>query len=310
MKVTICGSIQFEAEMKRAAKELLDLGYDIAMPSKSNFDPVSTSRSTAKHRRTLILEHFAKIDQSEAVLIVNPEKKGVPGYIGGNALMEMSYAFSQGLDIFILHDYSAQLTYADEIAGMMPTLLHGDLSSLSTYLTSLPVAHLSTNSPIKHSAVGRGFRKAGVSVRTIGTKVESGVSEQPQSVNETYEGAMNRHRKLKSIVSQQKADYYITIESGVHALHDNHNVFGLTVILIEKVGTPIKIGIDFDIEMPRSFTDKIPDTYPDIGALIKQEFGSELKDPYPFITGGQLTRTKIIEDAIYRTLVQASPAIH
>src|SRR3989344_6762871 len=40
-----------------------------------------------------INNHFEKVEWCEAVVVVNHEKGGVEGYIGGNTLMEMALAF-------------------------------------------------------------------------------------------------------------------------------------------------------------------------------------------------------------------------
>lgn len=74
--------------------------------------------------------------------------------------------------------------------------------------------------------------------------------------------------------------------------------------MLEKVGGEQKIGVDLDIEFPRSMTDRIPHEYPDIGVLVQQEYGSKLKDPYPFFTGGKLTRARVLENAVYNLAIQ------
>lgn len=76
------------------------------------------------------------------------------------------------------------------------------------------------------------------------------------------------------------------------------------MIIIEKKGQEPKVGINIDIEFPKQITDKVPSVYPDIGILVQQEYGSKLKDPYPFFTNSQLTRAKILEDAVDRVVIQ------
>jgi non-canonical (house-cleaning) NTP pyrophosphatase len=282
MKITMCGSMQFEREMNDAAKQLQALGYETEKPNSVEGHAYGEGQDLdeiAHLKQGFVKEHFAKIDQSEGILVVNCDKKGVKGYIGGNTLMEMTYAFAQGLDIYTLYDLPKGISYAQEIDAMMPVVLGGDIENLDAHVKALPTVYLSTESPVKHTAVGRGFRKAGQPVRTLGMKVNSGVNEQPQTIEETYKGATNRHRALKAKLGASAADYYVTIESGLHPVHKDHNVFGNTVIIIEKNGGDPKVGIDVDIEIPKFITDKVPSVYPDIGALVQQEFGSELKDP-------------------------------
>ena len=85
----------------------------------------------------LIRTHFKEVAKGDAILVINDEKHGKPNYIGGNVLMEMSLAFWLEKPIFILYDFPEETSYLEELKGMLPTLLHGDLSKLSLQKTSL-----------------------------------------------------------------------------------------------------------------------------------------------------------------------------
>ena len=302
MKITICGSMQFDTEMTNAKRDLEARGYDVDKPNVVEGHAYTDNLDANAHlKRGFIDEHFAKIDTSEAILVVNEEKHGTPGYIGGNTLMEIAYAYAQRLEIFLLNPVP-EVSYADEIRGMHPIVLGGDLGNIDEYVAALPLLYMSTESIIKHTAASRAMRRAGIPVRVEGKKVDSGVSEQPYSVKETYDGALNRHTRLKEL--GVKADYYATIESGVDPIHDDHNVFGCTVSVLERTGDDPKVGIDFDIEFPRDMTDKVPSQYPDFGVLVQQEYKSQYKDPITHITGGALTRAKLMEGAVYNVAAQ------
>ena len=84
-----------------------------------------------KQKGDAITKHFRKIDESEAVLVTNYEKKGVENYIGGNTFLEIGYAFGTGKKIFILNSLPWQSAYKEEILGMQPTVLGGDISKKS-----------------------------------------------------------------------------------------------------------------------------------------------------------------------------------
>lgn len=302
MKITICGSMKFSADMEAAKAKLERLGYSVELPNIQEgtaYDP--NNEQNASIKRGFIDEHFRKIGESDAVLIVNQTKNGVDNYVGGNTLIEIAHAYAQGLEIFLLNPIP-QVSYADEITGMAPIVIDGDISKIDQYFKSLPLVVMSTQSPVKHTAVSRAFRKAGIRVRLDGVKVESGVSDQPMSIEEGYDGAVNRHEALRA--TKSAADYLATIESGLHAAHKDHNAFGSTVIILQKVGEAPKIGIDLDLEYPRDMTDRVPSEYPDLGVLVQQKYGSVLKDPYPFFTNNKLTRAKILENAIYNLAVQ------
>ena len=68
-----------------------------------------------------------------SILVLNESKKGVDGYIGGNTLMEMGFAYGFGKKIFLFNpapSRSERMHYVDEIIDMKPIILNGDLSGL------------------------------------------------------------------------------------------------------------------------------------------------------------------------------------
>ena len=75
-------------------------------------------------------KHFRAIDTSDAILVTNYEKNGVLNYIGGNTFLEMGYAFGTGKKIYLLNELPESVPYREEILGMQPTVLLGDISKL------------------------------------------------------------------------------------------------------------------------------------------------------------------------------------
>ena len=294
--------MQFDPEMQTAKKQLEELGYEVEKPNVveghvygGNLD------KNAMLKRGFIDEHFRKIDDSDAILVVNNDKNGIANYIGGNTLIEIAYAYVQGLEVFLLNPIP-DVSYADEIRGMQPIILDENIEQIDAHFMSLPLLLVSSKSPVKQRALSRGLRRAGIRIRIEGREVASGVNEQPMSIEESYEGAINRHRNLKSLAHD--ADYFATIESGQHVAHKDHGMFGCAVVIIERTGEDAKIGIDLDVEFPRAMTDKVPSEYPDLGVLVQKVYGATLKDPYPYFTNNKLTRVKMLEGAIYNVAVQ------
>jgi non-canonical (house-cleaning) NTP pyrophosphatase len=164
--------------------------------------------------------------------------------------------------------------------------------------------YISSKSPVKHGAAKGAFERLGIPVETIAVPTPSGVNEQPSSLDETYEGAMNRHEKLVEELGGKARDgYMITIESGIFTPRPEHNYFGTTTLVVEK-NDERHVGIDVDLEFPRHMTDRIPHEYADLGELVKAEFGAEAKDPFPYFTGGKINRQDILENALFNVLVQ------
>lgn len=305
MKITICGSMTHEPLMVEWAQKLQEDGYEVEKPNVA--EEQAYTDDTAKNaaiKRGFIDRHFRKIDDSDAILVINETKKGVDNYIGGNTLIEIAYAYAQGLEIFLVNPIP-EVSYADEVSGMAPIVINGDIKNINDYFAKLPLVMVSTESVLKHRALSRGMRRAGIKVRFDGIKVDSGVSEQPASIEETYEGALTRQKNLHQLIKDRTdIDYIATIESGYHKVHRDHNVFGCSVVVIEKKGSDKKVGIDLDIEFPKSATDKVPSIYPDLGVLAQEEYGANSKDPFPHFTNNKLTRTKVLENAVYNVAIQ------
>lgn len=77
-----------------------------------------------------ITKHFRKIDESDCVLITNYEKKGVQNYIGGNTFLEMGYAYGTGKKIFVLNELPRTSAYKEEMLGIRPIIIKGNLELL------------------------------------------------------------------------------------------------------------------------------------------------------------------------------------
>ncbi len=304
MKIALCGSMDFMPEMRDAEERLRVMGYETEYPNlaEGKVKDEQTERNIAL-KSGFINEHFRKIDTSDAILVVNISKKGVEGYVGGNTLMEMTYAYAHGLEVFLTNPLP-DMPYTPEMRAMQPLVINRDLTKIDEYFASLPRMYVSSKSPVKLTALSRAMRRAGKPVMPEGYKTTSGVNEQPLSVDETLQGAMNRQANLRTIVESKNGEYIATIESGNDTIHGELGFRGLSIVVIEQVGGKTKMGLDVDIEFPAEFAKLVPAEYPDFGVLMQQKFGTELKDPYPYITEGKLTRAELLEEAAYRVAVQ------
>lgn len=153
MKVTICGSIAFYEEMEKVRDELLSNGHEVKIPvlaleapeelaggNKVYFgqyieDNGGTDAFPANHtiwdlKEGAINDHFEKIDWCDAILVVNCEKRGIQGYVGGNTLIEIGVAFYLKKEIYILNPVPSELTYKQEIMGMKSTIIDSDIGRI------------------------------------------------------------------------------------------------------------------------------------------------------------------------------------
>lgn len=63
----------------------------------------------------------------DAILVVNPDKRGVKNYIGGNTLMEIEFAYVLHKKIYCMNEIP-QMSYSSEILAMEPVVIYGNLS--------------------------------------------------------------------------------------------------------------------------------------------------------------------------------------
>ena len=151
MKITICGSIGFYKEMESVRDELLKHGHEVKIPElalevpeefgggkkiyfgqyieeNGGIEAFPAEHSIWNLKEGAINDHYEKIDWCNGILVINHEKKGISGYVGGNTLIEMGVAFYLRKKIYILNSVSSELSYKQEIMGMKPVVLNNNLS--------------------------------------------------------------------------------------------------------------------------------------------------------------------------------------
>ena len=111
MKIYVLGSNSFVKEMVDYKNQLCKLGHNgwihqdyedhVNGKTKAFIEGALPGESADfKRAHDYIRQHYAHILQSDAILIVNLEKKGMKNYIGGNCLMEMGMAYVNNKKIF------------------------------------------------------------------------------------------------------------------------------------------------------------------------------------------------------------------
>jgi hypothetical protein len=146
MKITICGSVIFQDEILSVKEKLEELGHEVKIwplkvkdgkgrliPVKEYYKIRRTANNDEKwvwdRKAEAVLEHFDKVAWSEGILVANFDKNDVKGYIGGNTLMEMGIAFFLKKKIYLLNEVP-ELPYKEEILGVKPIILNGDLTKI------------------------------------------------------------------------------------------------------------------------------------------------------------------------------------
>lgn len=137
MKITIGGSMTFAKEQIEVAKYLRGKGHEILLTDdidsylkdekiKLNFE----QELEISKKYDIIRTFFNKIAESDALLVINHDKKNVPGYIGTSVIMEIGLAYYLKKKIYLLKEVDKNQSYALEIALINPAILNGDLSKI------------------------------------------------------------------------------------------------------------------------------------------------------------------------------------
>jgi hypothetical protein len=144
--VVICSSASFYSEVIKVKKRLESLGLKVKAPLiankmlKNNNFRVETYKTWYKNpddykkKAYLTKKHFSEIKKGDTILVLNYEKGGKHGYIGGAVLCEMAVAFLMKKPIYILNSIDEDSNLKEEIYGMLPIILNGDLGLINKFI--------------------------------------------------------------------------------------------------------------------------------------------------------------------------------
>lgn len=144
MRIVICGSLNFSGKTRELKTQLDERGHRAVLPqSVVDFDIESLEEAEKlkndedtylKIKPEYTRDHFEKIRDSDAVLVVNERKKGIDNYIGGATFAEMMVAFHYGEKIFLWNPIPKNEKlefFVDEIEMTGPVVLDRDLELIS-----------------------------------------------------------------------------------------------------------------------------------------------------------------------------------
>jgi len=93
MVICISASIRFKEDIKQVSAALTEFGIIHYLPTMNLPKELETAEMTPK----LVYEHFDKINEADAILVVNPT-----GYVGNSVKIEIGYAKGIGKQIYFL----------------------------------------------------------------------------------------------------------------------------------------------------------------------------------------------------------------
>lgn len=140
MKITICGSVKFAKEFVGIHKQLKELSHEPVMhdemfsiadgTAKELIEGIAVNHAEIKRKHSFIKWWHDCIKVSDAILVCNFDKNGIPNYIGGNTLMEIGFAHVNNKKVFLLNSIPKEVSYVDEIEAMVDVVIDGDLNQI------------------------------------------------------------------------------------------------------------------------------------------------------------------------------------
>lgn len=135
MKIFICASKHFYGKVAEIQKKLEEAGHKITLPN-SYEEPLKEEEMKKagkeehlKWKSDMFKLQNIKIEDNDAILVLNFDKGDNKNYIGGAVFLEMFKAWELGRKIFLLNDIPESIL-KDEIIGFNPIIINGDLSKI------------------------------------------------------------------------------------------------------------------------------------------------------------------------------------
>lgn len=139
MKIMICGSMAFIKDILNVKKQLDRLGHTALIPHGT--EPHLTDNKFVEKlgdnleyciKNNIMKKNFDMVARSDAILVLNPQRNKIEGYIGVSVLMEMAVAHHLNKNIFIFNGipHYDKARWSQEVRIMQPVIIHGNLNKI------------------------------------------------------------------------------------------------------------------------------------------------------------------------------------
>ena len=136
MKIAICASMVFAEKMVEVKRQLEEIGHTVFISqfAEGYLGKAEKEKEQLavqdKNEHDAIRKFWEVIKQSDAILVLNYDRKGIKNYIGGNTLMEIGFAHVLNKKIFLMNPITDIEYYRSEIAAVSPVILEQDLNNI------------------------------------------------------------------------------------------------------------------------------------------------------------------------------------
>lgn len=160
---------------------------------------------------------------------------------------------------------------------------------------------VASKNPVKMNATRLGFASFFNEIEVAGIEVDSEVSDQPKTNEETLQGAINRVKNAK--LAEADADYWLGIEGGLEWQGDTLTAFAWIVISNGK-GTGKSRTTSF--ELPVKVQELITQGY-ELGhandVLFQQNNSKQKSGAVGILTNDVIDRTELYKQAVQLALI-------
>lgn len=138
MKIFICSSKAFYTRLPVIIDDLESRGFSVILPNSFNEPDKELEMKTLGQREHdewkagILRLQAQKVASTDIILVINLDKNGIENYIGGSVLLEMYEAFRLNKKIYLWNPIPDNML-SEEIEGMQPIVIDGDLSKLTVY---------------------------------------------------------------------------------------------------------------------------------------------------------------------------------
>lgn len=139
MTIFISSSMTFTEKILEVKRQLEEKGFTVLVPLEtedlakdvSSIESFKVDLEGGKET-DILKKNFDEVAKADALLTLNLDKRGIKGYIGPSALMEMGLAYYLGKKLFLWQEvpHWDEVPWGYEVRLMQPTIIHKDLSHI------------------------------------------------------------------------------------------------------------------------------------------------------------------------------------
>lgn len=136
MKIAICASMVFAEKMVQVKRQLEEIGHTVFISqfAEGYLGKAEKEKEELavhdKNENDAIRKFWEIIKKSDAILVLNYDRKGIKNYIGGNTLMEIGFAHVLNKKIFLMNPIPDIDYYRSEIEAVSPVIIDNNLNKI------------------------------------------------------------------------------------------------------------------------------------------------------------------------------------